>query len=724
MTDAVGHTTTYTYDPAGNKITETRPDNGTTGFVYDSMNRLTQTTDPKGQVTKLMYDGGNNLVRLTDARDKAYVFTHDLRNQKKKMLYPDASFEEWAFDADGNVTTFKTRSGQVKTNTYDERGRRISSNWSDSTPDVTATFDATGRILTTKSSVSALGFAYDAAGQLVSETQQIISDGGPKSVNYSYDPDGAQAMIGYPSGSSVSFTYDARHHLTGVTSSGISAAYTTDLNGNRASKLLGNGSAVVYTYDDVNRLSTLEHKKSAVSLLKLDYTYNSVNGRTSQTARPGGASPAPRIENYAYDAIDQITNVEYRSGDPVAIDRTVSYNYDSVGNRLSVTDNGAATPYVPNAVNQYTAVDGDAPTYDVQGNLKTQQGWTYAYDAQNRLTSAWSVQSSVTSAYDARNRCVSRTVNGTTTFFYYAGWALIEEQNAAGALIARYVNGLEVDEIIARATPTTTTYYHHDALGSTVALTDGGGNVVETYSYDIFGKPTIKSGTGTVLGTSAFNNRFLFAGRERIPQTALYDYRNRAYSAALGRFLQPDPLGFAGGDSNLYSYVSNSPVGLKDPFGLLSWTIAATNYTYPQFIDRRREVGGRTSVREPEVTADCKCDDCSHQWVLDQLKVKITIDVEYAQGYGSQYRAFVLDTEHQHQDEIRIWAGNDGRNKTQIQEDRLKKNKFTSQEQCKSATSQAALSRIASGLNTAKKKSHAAHDLKGGNHQYDGPLFD
>jgi uncharacterized protein RhaS with RHS repeats len=47
-----------------------------------------------------------------------------------------------------------------------------------------------------------------------------------------------------------------------------------------------------------------------------------------------------------------------------------------------------------------------------------------------------------------------------------------------------------------------------------------------------------------------------------------YDYRNRVYSATLGRFLQTDPIRFEAGDGNLYRYVTNNPAQWRDAEGL------------------------------------------------------------------------------------------------------------------------------------------------------------
>jgi RHS repeat-associated protein len=62
--------------------------------------------------------------------------------------------------------------------------------------------------------------------------------------------------------------------------------------------------------------------------------------------------------------------------------------------------------------------------------------------------------------------------------------------------------------------------------------------------------------------------RHLFTGQQWYQELGLYDLRNRFYSPDVGRFLQPDPIGFRGDRTNLYRYCRNNPVTRWDPFGL------------------------------------------------------------------------------------------------------------------------------------------------------------
>jgi RHS repeat-associated protein len=152
----------------------------------------------------------------------------------------------------------------------------------------------------------------------------------------------------------------------------------------------------------------------------------------------------------------------------------------------------------------------------------------------------------------------------------YDGWKATVEWDGNGNFSAWNVYGAGADEILCRYS---TAYpqrlrYHADRMGTIHTLLNDSG-ILERYTYDAFGQPRVTDADGSnARSFSAWNNRFMFTGREWLPSLGLYDYRNRFYEPSLGRFLQPDPIGFAAGDPNLFRYCAGDPVNCTDPSGL------------------------------------------------------------------------------------------------------------------------------------------------------------
>src|SRR5574344_2100859 len=115
-------------------------------------------------------------------------------------------------------------------------------------------------------------------------------------------------------------------------------------------------------------------------------------------------------------------------------------------------------------------------------------------------------------------------------------------------------HGTGIDNIPAMAihgsSGTTNYYYLKDLANTVLALANSSGSIVESYVYDAYGNVTIKNGSGNVIPTSAYGNRFLFQGREYDYTTQLYNFRARWYDPETCRDLCNHPTGTSRGPTD------------------------------------------------------------------------------------------------------------------------------------------------------------------------------
>lgn len=240
--------------------------------------------------------------------------------------------------------------------------------------------------------------------------------------------------------------------------------------------------------------------------------------------------------NYTYDAIYQLLSATQGGT------TTESYTYDPVGNRLSSL---GVSPYQYNSSNELTQTPNALFAQDSNGSttLKTDSSGstTYAWDYDNRLTSVTLPGSggTVQFRYDPFGRRIEKISPSATSIFVYDGENLIETVNSSGGVVARYTQGPTIDEPLAMQRGGTTSYYEQDGLGSVTSLSNTGGALVQTYTYDSFGNTTNSSGSLT--------NFFRYTGREFDTETNLYFMRLRYLDPNTGRFLSEDPIGRYGG---------------------------------------------------------------------------------------------------------------------------------------------------------------------------------
>lgn len=103
--------------------------------------------------------------------------------------------------------------------------------------------------------------------------------------------------------------------------------------------------------------------------------------------------------------------------------------------------------------------------------------------------------------------------------------------------------------------------------GSIVSLIDNDGNSIQTREYDAFGMVVSDTNPGfQVLG---FNSGMYDM------DTQLVRFGARDYDPTVSRWTTKDPIGFAGGDTNLYAYVGGNPMTYVDPSGHSAIAVAA-----------------------------------------------------------------------------------------------------------------------------------------------------
>ena len=600
--------TNYEYDPSGTIHKITDPKGNYTTFAYDDSDRRITMTYRNDQTQQWAYDNAGNLKNRTTVRGGTEIqrFTYDNRNRKTDMSWDNNA--DWAhftyyddsrlhvaqspnstvtrqYDAAGHLVWEQqniTRLGSTKTvnyPSYDDDGRLTNVNVGGASYDYTYSYDLAGRFekikLTSNGSVQ-FEYDYDAASN---ETDRYAYLPNSVSIQQHYFRDSLNRMgsrLVKKNGTTFSteaYTYDDMNRITEVNRGGVADDFGYYWDGELLSAQYGGGPNMPYTEGQDPDLDT---------------TDNIDPNAGYQPPEQEAPEPTPPPEDYSDLDVAGFVPPMLPGG------RSVTYYVDRAGNRQQVTDSASSTAtYTANNINQYSSVSGcsitNGPEHEVSDfrgpNDPGQVHYTYIND--EHLTTVNDGQNTYNLYYDALGRCVKRALNGTATYYIYDGEKPIVEYNSSNTIIARNVYGKAIDEILMRKETGINDgnwfYYADDHEGSVTHLLDGRstpssqtGEVIERYRYDVFGAPTFYDGSWTQLNSTAYNNRFLFTGREYaatyrgnyVQAFTFYEYRARAYNPILGRFMSEDPKLFDAGDYNLFRYCHNDPIDFTDPMGL------------------------------------------------------------------------------------------------------------------------------------------------------------
>jgi RHS repeat-associated protein len=559
-TDYRGYTSSYNYDATGMLTSEVQPVSSTqsitTSYGYDLDGNETAFTDGNGNTTYATYNSLGLPQTITEPSTTAYSSAADTQTTD-------------IYDADGDLVTQDQPGGVQINDTYDDMGDLTSQTGSGATAATatrTFTYDTAGRVLTADTSAAGTEgssgyqpatdetFTYDDRGLLLSATGSAGTD------SYTYNGAG-QMLTDTDAAGTSTYTYNSAGQLATDTdaASGTTGTYSyNDLDQVSSISYGTDNDTQSFGYDDLHRLTsdTLTDNAGA-TVASIDYGYDADNDVTSLTTTglTGTSGSTGTVTNtYTYDEANRLTSWTATPASGTATTQT--YGYDDDGNMTS--DNGVT----------YTYDARDELVSDSNGN-------TYTYSANGDLTGETSSTASTADTFDAYGQQItSSTTTGTSGYTWDALDRVVTADEPTGATIDLTYEGL-TDEVASDSSAT----YSRDPSGDLVGVdtTSGGKTLALNDEHDDLSGLFTASGTsltgsttynpwGEVLGTSGPTVQVGYQGQWTDPATGQVDMGSRFYKPSTGSFSgkDTDP---ASSSANDYAYADDNPVTVTDPTG-------------------------------------------------------------------------------------------------------------------------------------------------------------
>jgi len=567
----MGQTTDLDYDGNGNLTTIVDPLGRATTRAYDALDRVVQLTDAAGNLTRYASDRVGNLTGVTDPAGLVTAYSYDALDRQDQLDSPDTGVSTAAYDANGNLTERTDSRAVTVTHTYDALDRRTGTGFPSAGEDRRYLYDqgpnGAGRLAGYDDPSGQTRFSYDVRGNILTETRAI--QGQTYSLAYAYDSADRLASLTYPSGLTVSYSYDGQGRLQHITADGLPVlsdiAYLPF--GPATGWTDGSGLVHTATYDSDYRPTGI----TVGTIQGLGYLYDAADNITDWT----DVLDAGNTQSFGYDAVDRLTNADGPYG-------AIDLGYDPVGNRLSKSVGTALTRYTYAAdshrLQETTGADPGSYVYDAAGNLIQDDRFSYVYNQANHLAEVRQGGATIaTYTYNAEGQRVAKTAGGRTRHFVYG---------PKGELTGVYdaATGTAIEEILYfGSVPVATVrggslyYIHADHLGTPRLVTDQTQTAAWRWVSDPFGENMPSQdpdGDGT-----PFVLDLRFPGQYFDAETGRHYNYFRDYDPATGRYVQSDPIGLIGGLST-YLYANGNPIRYADPEGLIAPAVGAAVVAY------------------------------------------------------------------------------------------------------------------------------------------------
>jgi len=604
--DAANQSVSFAYDENGNRIRTTDPNGHSWTNVFNNLNRLVEQHNPDGTAAYFYYDPLGNLTSKLTPNGDSIAYGYDALNRLTNAAYPTGPPVVLAYDEVGNRINMVDATGTTTWH-YDLLNRLVSVT-DPFGQTVSDGFDANGnRIRLIYPGNKTVNYGFDALNRMTSLTNWL---GGV--VSYGYDTRGDLTVTTNANSTTVLYSYDAANRLVALTNNASGNHHyelitTPDpiswLDANNAAVARGGHLATISSSEENTLVGNLGSPGLRwIGGYQPASSIEPAGGWSWVTGEPfgythwylsepnnGGDGHEDYIAQWNYDSdffwIDAPNSpdggwatrafaVEYDAN----IIAAYSLTLDGVGNHTQAANDQPLSSILSNQTNNYTyssdnrllAIDGQTVTHNANGDLTAiGTNANYTYDFQDRLLSLANGLTNVSFTYDGLGNRLTRILSGQARHFVLdrlgALTQVLAETDTNNSPVAYYVYGLGLAERI--SADGTVATYHFDIQGSTVALSDSGGNVTDSYAYDSFGVLANADGD--------FPQPFRYLGRYGILDdgTGLLYARARYWSPQLGRFFTKDPVTGKDSDSqslNRYVYALNSPPRFIDLAGLSS----------------------------------------------------------------------------------------------------------------------------------------------------------
>jgi RHS repeat-associated protein len=553
--------TTLTWDAAFDLTGVVEPLGRSTTMTYDDAGRTTTRTLPGGGTVTFAYDGAGNVITVTPPGRSPHNIAYTPIGLEASYTPPAAGAGSagWSilYDADGAVARVTRADGQLIDLGYDAAGRVDTLEMVRGT--IVPSYGATSGQLLGLMAPGALGldYAYD-GGLLTSVTWSGAVSG---STAYTYDDFLRISGQSVNGAGHVTFTYDADGLL--LTAGGLTLTHhpqTGQLSGSSLGSLTDS-----FSYDALGALSSTSASWAATGLYSATHTRDGL-GRIVQTDET--IAGATEVWVYDYDSAGRLSAVTL-DGLPFG-----SYDYDDNGNLVS--HNGVSATY--DAQDRLESLGSATYAHSADGERQSRtQGadtTSYHYDALGQLHQVTLPDGTIIDyLVDGENRRVGKRVDGVLVrgFLYEGALRPVAELDGSNAVVSRFVYATRANVPDYMTKEGATYRIITDVRGSPRLVVDvATGAVAQRLDYDAFGRVLVD----TLPGFQPFG----FAGGLYDPDTGLVRFGARDYDAQTGRWTTKDPLGFGGGDPNLYACAGNDPVNVIDSDGLAGVNVGGELY--------------------------------------------------------------------------------------------------------------------------------------------------